>query len=222
MRKSLPMNLHIFYVQLSVALISLAAPCAYASPQNESTYSDAVFAANAVKTPSTRRNDDDYSPYSYRDRYEEMNQAQLQKQRAYDEQKTQDAAISYIPRSNESDAEYQARMEKEQNPFWLKHQAQAKLKAQILDQQTSKFNQAAHPATETTSTPTDDSSSTPTEDQTSTPSNSLNELLKSSTSPNSIPREMTASKYTGYSLFYLLSIAWSLIFFVRIIRNNNE
>ena len=230
MRKSLLINLHSFYAHLGLsALISLSISHAHASSHNESTYSDAVFAANAVQTPITNRDDDEdsYYRYGYRDRYAEMSRAQQQKQKTYEEQKYRDAEISYIQRSNESDADYQARMAKEQNPIWLRHQAQVKLKAQILDHQESKLNQPANAPIATNNTSTNNSSSdTAPKDQASSPSNRLDDLMAKPTtpaiSPDSIPREMTMGKYMSYSLFYLLSLAWSLIFLVGLIRRKEE
>jgi len=228
MRKSFPLNLHFFYAQLCLSVfMSLGISYAHASSHNESTYSDAVFAANAVQTPVVSRDDDDngYYRYGYRDRYAEMSRAQQQKQKAYEEQKSRDAEISYIQRSNESDAEYQARMEKEQNPVWLKHQAQLKLKAQILDHQASQLNQPANASTNDTPINTSDSSVS-SEDQASPPSNRLDDLISKPTTPaitpDSIPREMTMGKYIGYSLFYLLSLVWSLIFLAGLIRRKAE
>jgi hypothetical protein len=104
-------------------------------------------------------------------------------------------------------------MEKEQNPVWLKHQAQAKLQAQIFAQQEEKQNQKLMSMT---------SNSTPPLSGNSLPTNSLNTTKTAKTSLDSIPRTMSMGKYVGYSLFYSLGIVWSLIFFVGLLRRRNE
>jgi len=233
MRKPLPMNSRTLFVQLGLfALLGSVISVTYAN-SNNSTYSDAVFAANAVKVPVVQEDDDNYSSYNYRGRYAEMSAARLQKQKADEEQKAHDAQISSIPRANESDAEYQTRMEKEQNPVWLKRQAQAKLQAQILDQQEAKQNQQAA-SISSNNLPSVSGSTTPTntlntsglaENQLSSNTASLESLsvglATPKTSPDSIPRIMSMDKYIGYSLFYWVGILWSLIFFVGLMGRRN-
>jgi hypothetical protein len=214
MRRSLLLNSRALFVPLGLStLLGLVMSSTYANPDNTSTYSDAIFAANAVKAPVVHDEEDGYYSYNYRRRFAEIRAAKQQTQRISEEQRSQDVQISAIPRINESDLEYQIRMEKEQNPVWLKHQAQAKLQAQIFAQQEEKQNQKLMSMT---------SNSTPPLSGNSLPTNSLNTTKTAKTSLDSIPRTMSMGKYVGYSLFYSLGIVWSLIFFVGLLRRRNE
>lgn len=230
MRRSLLLNSRALFTKLGLStVLCFAISCSYANSNNTSTYSDAVFAANAVKAPVVQDDDDSYNSYSYRGRYAQMSAEKQQLQKAAEEQKARDAQISSIPRPNESDAEYQARMEKEHNPVWLKHQAQAKLQAQIIAQQEAKLNQkpvgiASPPVGSVL--PNNNLNKPESADHTMT-IGELSALRFSPThppeiSPDSIPREMSMGKYIAYSLFYLVGIAWSVIFFVGLMRRRNQ
>ncbi|MBC7751656.1 MAG: hypothetical protein H7Z73_08035 [Candidatus Saccharibacteria bacterium] len=227
MRKSLQLNSRALFTKLGLStVLCLAISCSYANSNNTSTYSDAVFAANAVKAPVAQDDDDNYN---YRGRYAQMSAEKQQLQKIAEEQKAHDAQVSSIPRLNESHAEYQARMEKEHNPVWLKHQAQAKLQAQIIAQQEAKKNQkpvgiASSPVRSVL--PNNNLNKTEAADQTMT-TDELSALRFSPThppeiSPDSIPREMSMGKYITYSLFYLVGIVWSVIFFVGLMRRRNQ
>lgn len=234
MRRSLSLNSHPFFVQIGLSIFfGLAISSTHANSNHTPTYSDAVFAANAVKAPAAEDDNDGDGYYSYRRRYDEISEARQQAQRAAEEQKSHDAQFSSIPRANESDAEYQARMEKEQNPVWLKHQAQAKLRAQIEAQNEAKLKEkslgiapALPNAVSVKSLPTDGLSATELTVNQVAEGNDLNALSfsqpTSEPSHDSISEAMSISEKTGYSLFFWLGIVCCMIYLVRFLRRPPE
>ena len=239
MRKSLPLNSYTLFVQLGLStLFGLTMSFTHANTNNTTAFSDADFAAHAVKAPPVVHDDDDgYNRYDYRRRYAEISEKEQQIQKAAEEQQAYDAQISSIPRSNESEADYQARMEKERNPVWMKRQAQAKLQAQILDQQEEKRKKQSVSAVSNNLAPLSGNNlptksldtigtdnNVPTAEALSAssdiPTNQPTNLSVSSY--DSIPRTMSMGKGSSNSLFFGLGIIGILIVFVRLISRSKE